>query len=462
MNRIAIFCGFISILLVFPVQAETKKLEEILQILAQEHPESRSLAGLSHAHKSHSDASGILPDPKIGFAYRNFPVRNGPSLSDKAPDTPTMTGIELSVSQEFPFPGKLGTEKRISKIMENEANLSYLVGVNRLLGDFLIRLNRIKRAEKKRQINNRIVELLGAQRSISESYYSSGGIPLTGAIKASIAKTEAMERETELATVQRDLSAQLKYYEIPNQLSVSELSNLDLDRFFEESFLKLNNIAVNTSGYSIEETPDYKIGIAEEKRLTEQAKLAKYSIAPQTEVFFSYMKRRSQTFAIDKGPLQYGPMDVTEYRGDLFSFGVNMRVPVWSALNWSSVTGESEHFAAAGKDSAEKVKAQISSELQRNLELLRGISNQIQIVEKKLIPEMERAVRVSSTLYAPGKASIQDTLMAQAEVWNAKIRLEDLKEKKNETIITTLKLLSLIYEASEVPAHQKHENGEQK
>lgn len=70
---------------------------------------------------------------------------------------------------------------------------------------------------------------------------------------------------------------------------------------------------------------------------------------------------------------------------------------------------------------------------------------------------MEKAARASASLYAPGKANIQDTLLAQTEVLNAKIRLEDLRERKNETILNMLKLLSLIYQDQKVPRHEKHQ-----
>lgn len=169
------------------------------------------------------------------------------------------------------------------------------------------------------------------------------------------------------------------------------------------------------------------------------------------------MKRKPQTFALDSGPLNYSLMDTTEYRGDLFSFGVNMRVPVWSALKWNSITGETEHLAEVGKDSVDKTRAQMVSEINRGIEVIRGTSNQIQIIEKKLIPEMEKAARASASLYAPGKANLQDTLLAQTEVLNAKIRLEDLRERKNESILNMLKLLSIIYQDQKVPQHEKHQ-----
>lgn len=133
-----------------------------------------------------------------------------------------------------------------------------------------------------------------------------------------------------------------------------------------------------------------------------------------------------------------------------------MRVPVWSALKWNSITGETEHLAEVGKDSVEKTRVQMMSELNRNLAYIKGVSDQIRLVEKRLIPELEKSARAGSFQYTSGKVNLQDTLLAQTEILNAKIRLEDLKERKNESILNTLKLLSFIYKDNKTPEHDKH------
>ncbi|TGN18840.1 TolC family protein [Leptospira idonii] len=456
MKSILVYLIFIQLLLPSLLFAEKKSVDDILEILASEHPESKSLAGTSQAHKFHTEASGILPDPKVGFAFRNYPTRNGYSLSgNKALDTPTMTGMELSVSQEFPFPGKLDTQKKVSKFLQSEADLAYLSGVNRIAGELFLRLNRFKSFERKKLINQRVLSLLDAQKSISESSYSYGGSTLAGVLKTTVAKTEAVARETEYSTSLNDLRSQLDYYLISGKLSFADLSEMDLDSFLEKEYLELESLMKSDSSI-VETSPDYKIQTEEERRLKEQAKLARYSLAPETEVFFSYMKRKPQTFVLDQGPLNYALMDVTEYRGDLFSLGINMRVPVWSALKWDSITGESDHLAEAGKDSVEKTRNQMFSELQRNLSLFKGLAEQIGIFEKRLIPELEKAARAGTYQYAAGKSNVLDTLLVQTEILNTKIRLEDLKERKNESIISVLKLLSLLYKEIKTSEHKNH------
>lgn len=73
----------------------SKSVEEVLALIAEEHPEAKSLEYLMHSHKLHMEASGILPDPKIGVVYKNYPARNGYALNDRQLDTPTMTGVDV-------------------------------------------------------------------------------------------------------------------------------------------------------------------------------------------------------------------------------------------------------------------------------------------------------------------------------------------------------------------------------
>lgn len=202
---------FILILFSFLQSATAKPgdLEAILDTLATEHPEAKALLGSANAHKAHADASGILPDPKVGFAYRNYPTKYGYALNDRELNTPTMTGTEVSIAQEFPFPGKLGLETKVAHFVHSQANHIYQEGINYLASDMLLQLNKSRRVFDKIEINDRIIDLLNAQKSIVDGYYSSGTAPQTQVLKASIAKTEAMTRNIEYKTLSRELEASL-------------------------------------------------------------------------------------------------------------------------------------------------------------------------------------------------------------------------------------------------------------
>lgn len=75
-----------------------------------------------------------------------------------------------------------------------------------------------------------------------------------------------------------------------------------------------------------------------------------------------------------------------------------------------------------------------------------------------MIPELEKSVQANSNLYLPGKTKLQDALVAQVEVINAKIRKEDLYERKNESILNILRLLSLFYPRKETGLYFEHDH----
>jgi outer membrane protein, heavy metal efflux system len=425
--------------------AQTKDAKEVVQILSQYHPEAKVMLSNNNAHKKHTDGSGILPDPKLGFAYRNYPTKYGYALNDSANNTPGMTGMELSISQEFPFPGKLGSQTKVAHFMHKQTSLVYVNGMNQMSKDLFLLTNQYQFTILKKSLNARIIDLTTAQKTITDSYYSSGNAPQTLSIKASISKTEAIEQEIEYNTALGEVESKLKYFKIDETLNIQNLKSIDLEKYSLEMEPIFHQFEKDVES-SILNSPTYLYYVEEEQKLKEQAKLEKYSIAPETEVFFSYMKRRPKDFIVDSGPLDYRIMDVTEYRGDLFSFGINMRIPVWSALNWDSVTGESEEYAKSASFSVEKSKSQMISDAERRFAILKGINKQIVLLEKQLIPQMEKAVRANLSLYGPGKATLQDSLLAKIDVLKTKIRLQDLKQRKIEITLEQLALIGKLFE----------------
>jgi len=429
------------------VYAKSKDLSELLDILATNHPEAKSLYAATNAHKAHADAAGILPDPKVGFAYRNYPTKYGYALNDKELNTPTMTGVEVSVAQEFPFPGKLTLETKVAHSQHSQASLVYNDGLNFLASELLLQINKSRNVRSRMEINDRIIDLLNAQQTTVEGYYSSGIVPQTQSIKASIAKTEALTRNVEYKTQLKEVEAQISYFILPEQITRKDFEEVNLDSYFDTN-QKLLLTLTNDKNSALESSPRYQIFVQEEKKLIDQAKLTKFNLAPQTEVFFSYMKRRPQTFALDQGPLDVRLMDTTEYRGDLFSFGLNMKIPFWSALKWDAITEETEQNAKAGGISKERLLTQLNSDFDKSISTLQGMNEQIDILERTLIPQMEKSVTASLSLYGPGKATLQESILSKVEVLNVKIKLVELKEKRNEAILILLRLIGKVYPQS--------------
>jgi outer membrane protein TolC len=67
------------------------------------HPSVRSLRASALAQRARIDRAGALPDPMVMAEWSMIPLRYPVSLSHTE-----MSGVELSIQQEIPFPGKRG------------------------------------------------------------------------------------------------------------------------------------------------------------------------------------------------------------------------------------------------------------------------------------------------------------------------------------------------------------------
>lgn len=149
-------------------------------------------------------------------------------------------------------------------------------------------------------------------------------------------------------------------------------------------------------------------------------------------------------------------MDQTEYRGDLMSFGLTMRVPVWSLLTRSALNEREE----------EKVKMSVSETKKREIELetnftnfisqYQGADKQLKLHDEILIPQLQQAQIAQNT--SLGKISdISGSLQLKMDLYNSHLTREDLLEKKYTSLISIFELTDYLLPENS-PTH--NHNGE--
>ena len=188
------------------------------------------------------------------------------------------------------------------------------------------------------------------------------------------------------------------------------------------------------------ENPNYKLASVAIERSKNESRLSSLLHAPDTEVFFAYMKRRNQIVTVDNGPLNYQIMDNTEYRGDLFSFGVNVRVPVWSFFSSHNLKERSVENTKSKTFELERNKLFLESNFDKLLATLESIDSQLELYQKRLIPELNKSLSALSSQYGTGKIDLIEVLSAKLELQKTYISEEELLEKKK---LTTLLILEL-------------------
>ncbi len=437
---------FITIILcIFPIRfLHGQPIAELSETLLKDHPEIRALDSELKSKKSDGDHKTTYPDPKIGFAYRNYPYSRDGRFIDSKPNTPTMTGIEYSISQEIPFPGKLTMEGKIGKLAALEFEHFSKLQKNKFLKEFYLLLLRLHLTENKIAWNKSASEIISSIEKISKANYSAGKNPYVQVLKNKINLTMTKDKGIELALTKDSLKSSIKYFSDPVQIDFDKIHKNDIIKFLNskkdemasDDFKKLENQLVKNPNLLLSETTLQKN--------KQEEKLAKLSHLPETEVFFSYMKRRDQKFALDSGPLDYKIMDSTEFRGDLMSFGLTMRVPVWSMLTKSHLSDREEERVKAGSSENQKRFIELETVFKNAITLYNGADNQLKLHDEFLIPQLKQAQIAQSAVYQNRKSDLSETLELKLEFYNSHFVREDLLEKKYTSLLTILELTDLL------------------
>jgi cobalt-zinc-cadmium efflux system outer membrane protein len=232
-----------KLLVIFLMQLTTVIYSEELDILIEDlittHPEIQSLQSELKSKAAGANHETTYPDPKIGVAFRNYPTRSY-TPNDRAYDTPSMTGIEYSISQEIPFPGKLTLQGKASKLIEMEFLHFAKSRKNQFLLEYLSQLVRLKSSEKKIILNDLIRKTLESQKTISASTFATGNSALSKTLKLQVEGTVSQEREIEFTRDKKNAIASLEYFKTDNT-NLAKILEVDVSKYLLEK-LAFNQI----------------------------------------------------------------------------------------------------------------------------------------------------------------------------------------------------------------------------
>lgn len=429
---LAFILFFVSIFSIYSEETSSKNFfNSVLK-----HPEIQALESYQKSLKGNSVHEETYPDPKVGIAFRNYPVRSY-SFNDKPLDTPSMTGIEYSVSQEIPYPGKLGLKGKLGKLGEKESGYYLQSNKNKFLLEFLNTLISKQTLQRKLEILKDIKLNLESQKKIQSASSTSGSGNLAKSLKTQSAINSIYDKELETQREIKNLDASIQYYS--KSLEKSDLNQFSLNSFLRKSESNITQ-SIDDKKQRLIENPNYKLLLASVDKSKTEQELSDIEHAPEAEIFFAYMRRRNQDFQIDRGPLNYQIMDTTEYRGDLFSVGVNMKIPVWSFLTKKGLHERSSENTKSKNFDLEKIKLSLEADLEKLLNTINGINEQLELHNKRIIPDLEKAISAESSLYSTGKIEFSEILSTKNDLLIIHLTAEDLLEKKYKAVLSILEL----------------------
>lgn len=422
---------------------EVKNYEILVDRVVGSHPELLSLEeGLRSEHWD-SKTKNIYPDPKIGLAYRSYPVRSSGSISPDfrgKQDTPGMTGRELSISQEIPYPGRLLSEKKLAVEVYKEQESRLRIAKNQFLKDLYTSLIERKILEEEIQEYKQVKNILSSLSRISNAGFITGKDSTFSTLRDRNDMVKIAVTILELETRKEEVGQILEYYissAEEEQNSVHELEekvSLYLDKKLEGV---INDIRTNLDTY-VKANPTNQLyqasnRVAKEKEILDQSKYY-----PDAEVFLAYMKRNSELYRISENPLNYGTvLPMNEFSGDLISFGVSLKIPIWSWGWKNDIVKRNQSSRKQANYSELANERKVKSTIQRIIETIQGNKKRIQYYETELLPTLNRSSQIK-TASSSGAGDASSILRLKLEYNLARAELKNLYREK---MLATINLL---------------------
>jgi len=326
-----------------------------------------------------------LDDPTLGVAFSNYPVD-----SFRADETP-MTGNELRIAQNFPFPGKLAAKGEVARQQALWYKAVYEDG-------------RLQLAQKIKDAYFRL-------------YYQDRAIAVTEENLA------ILENFISLTKTRYEVGSGLQQDLLKAQLQQSRL----MDRLFTQQQQRrsvlagLNQLLARPSGQSLEVTAELSLATvtAEPQQLRQAARQNRPMFASYQSLIDRYGSQR------DLAELDYYPNfnvwtsyrfrddDLPDTGTDFISAGVTMNLPIWREKRSAAVAEAEAGLRMALRQQQEfgnQVDATIedvSARLEKNHDLA-------VLFATGLIPQAQQTFDASLSAYQVGKVdflSLLDSLM---------------------------------------------------
>lgn len=192
MNLLFVCCAvLVSLFCAGPAFAglpmDSPALAELLAEASKNNPGLQLAREQIEVSASRIDQVSALPDPQLSFSFLNYP------LDDLRGDATPMAGNDFKLSQKFPFPGKLSTQKELAKQQKLWAEAKYadmLLQVRQQVRDNWYQLNFQRQAIS---LTKTHVDLMEDLSRLVENRYQVGKGLQQNVLKAQVARSRLFD-----------------------------------------------------------------------------------------------------------------------------------------------------------------------------------------------------------------------------------------------------------------------------
>ena len=370
-------------------------LNDFIAEALENNPELREAHAKTKAVRETPSQAGSLNDPMLEFEIMNLPVD---TFSFSRQD---MTQKQITLSQQLPFPGKLGLKTAIAykdvELVEknfDEVKLQVIREIKLSYYELCFIASAIETTERNHILLKNLI-------TTAESKYAVGKGLQQDVLKAQV---ELSQNSDELIRLQK----QKKVEEARLNTLMSRLPQAPLDDV-------PHGIVKHTLNYSIEDLQK----LAEESRpylnglmsLIERSRasknLAKREYYPDFGVGFRYGQRQN---AFDA------------QRPDFVAAFVSINIPLWYKDKQSRKVAEESHKIDVAQEAYKNAKNQVYMQIKENMDELAKSQKLLALIQTGIIPQAKQSLESALAGYAVDKVDFLTLLSNQITLFNWEIK----------------------------------------
>jgi len=360
------------LIIVFPVAADDLRLQDLIQEALQKSPEILASEARAQAARHRIPQAGSLPDPMFMFGYQNDGWER--YTFGKSSDAQWM----FSVSQMFPFPGKLSLKEEMAKqdaegilIMRESVRLKTIAKIREFYIDLLLAYKNIDLIREKSVLFSRIEDAALAR-------YSSGTGMQQEVLMAQTEKYMLLEKELMQKQKIQSLEAMLN-------TTIGRDMNTPLGKPLEPTRTTTTLTIDELLGMAYEHSPEVRarqrmIAAAEAK-----VKMAEKEFYPDFTVNAGYTTRGGGQFT------------------DMWSLQTTMNVPIFYRTKQKQALLEAQAMLEEAKRELEANRLMIASVIRDNYSMHKTAEKLMVIYKSGLIPKIYQDFESALAGYGTGR-----------------------------------------------------------
>lgn len=372
---------------------ESLELENLVDAVLAENLELKAAEAKADADRAKAGAAGFWPDPTLSVAVSNLPTE------ELALNRTPMSGIQLSIMQKIPFPGKNYYRRKAADAEADSTEQGYLNKRNKLIKRTRDAYYDLYLLERYIEIEETHKTYLGDYARVAEVRYATGEGPIHDVLRGQV---EISLKTEELITLgQRREVAAGRINVLLGRPPTTELPPVDrldlpeLDYGLEE----LQNIALADS--PAVRGDEHSMAQAEASR-----SLNKLEFVPDITVGVGYRIR------------EVVPMDPVAGE-DFWTFSLGFGLPVFSPFKQSHNLDAASASVEMTRAKLDDTRYEVLLDVQDLYLQLEEYRLKIELYEEAILPQAEQSLVAALAGYRAGKVDFLTLLNSEMMLLNS-------------------------------------------